>query len=46
MDSTHKTNKHDWRLFTLYIRDRYECWNVGVHFFVSNENSETIAQAL
>jgi len=46
MDSTHKTNKHDWRLFTLYIRDGYGCWDVGAHFFVSNEDSETIAQPL
>src|SRR2546421_8318119 len=46
MDSTHKTNKHDWHLFTLYIRDGYGCWDVGAHFFVSNEDSETIAQAL
>ena len=23
IDSTHKTNKYDWRLFTLYIRDSY-----------------------
>lgn len=46
MDSTHKTNKHDWRLFTLYIRDGYGCWDVGAHFFVSNEDSETIAEGL
>jgi len=46
MDSTHKTNKHDWQLFTLYIRDCYGCWNVGAHFFVSNEKCDTIATAL
>ncbi|RHZ79647.1 hypothetical protein Glove_143g94 [Diversispora epigaea] len=46
IDSTHKTNKHDWRLFTLYIRDSYNCWDVGAHFFVSNEDSDTIAEAL
>jgi hypothetical protein len=46
MDSTHQTNKHDWRLFTLYVRDRYGCWDVGAHFFVSNEDSETIAEGL
>jgi len=46
MDSTHKTNKYDWRLFTLYIRDGCGCWNVGAYFFVSNEDSETIARAL
>ena len=46
MDSTHQTNKHDWRLFTLYIRNGYGCWDVGAHFFVSNEDSETIAEGL
>src|SRR2546421_8767682 len=46
IDSTHKTNKHEWRLFTLYIRDGYRCWDVGTHFFVSNEDSETISEAL
>ena len=46
IDSTHKTNKHDWRFFTLYIHDQYGCWNVGSHFFVSNEDSETIINAL
>ena len=25
IDSTHKTNKYDWRLFTLYVRDTYRC---------------------
>ena len=25
IDSTHKTNRYDWRLFTLYIRDTYGC---------------------
>ncbi len=46
IDSTHKTNRYDWRLFTLYVRDTYGCWNVGAHFFVSNEDSDTIAEAL
>src|ERR1044072_2168716 len=23
IDSTHKTNRYDWRLFTLYVRDNY-----------------------
>ena len=26
IDSTHKTNRYDWRLFTLYIRDSYGYW--------------------
>ena len=46
IDSTHKTNRYDWRLFTLYIRDHYGCWDVGAHFFVSTEDSDTIAEAL
>lgn len=46
IDSTHKTNRYDWRLFTLYIRDTYGCWNVGAHFFVSSEDADTVAEAL
>ena len=46
IDSTHKTNRYDCRLFTLYIRNSYGCWDVGAHFFffVSNEDSETVAR--
>ncbi|RHZ75272.1 hypothetical protein Glove_216g134 [Diversispora epigaea] len=46
IDSTHKTNRYDYRLFILYIRNSYGCWDVGAHFFVSNEDSDTIAKAL
>jgi hypothetical protein len=46
VDSTHKTNKYDWRLFTLYIRDSYGCWDVGAHFFVSREDGDTVAEAI
>ena len=46
IDSTHKTNRYDWRLFTLYIRDSYGCWDVGAHFFVSKEDGDTVANAL
>ncbi|GES79961.1 hypothetical protein GLOIN_2v1481403 [Rhizophagus clarus] len=46
MDSTHKTNRYDWRLFTLYVRNTYRCWNVGAHFFVSSEDADTVAEAL
>ncbi len=46
IDSTHKTNKYDWRLFTLYVRDTYGCWDIGAHFFVSKEDSDTISKAL
>ena len=46
IDSTHKTNKYDCRLFTLYIRNYYECWDIRAHFFISNEDSVTITQGL
>ncbi|CAB4475264.1 unnamed protein product [Rhizophagus irregularis] len=46
IDSTHKTNKYDCCLFTLYIRNSYGCWDVGAHFFVSKEDSETVATGL
>ncbi|RHZ57425.1 hypothetical protein Glove_388g20 [Diversispora epigaea] len=46
IDSTHKTNRYDYRLFTLYIRNEFGCWDVGAHFFVSNEDSDTVAEAL
>ncbi|RHZ86839.1 hypothetical protein Glove_43g6 [Diversispora epigaea] len=39
IDSTHKTNRYDWRLFTLYIRDGYGCWDIGGHFFVTDQSS-------
>ena len=46
IDSTHKTNKYDWRLFTLYVHDSYECQDVGAHFIVSNEDCDTVSEAL
>ncbi|CAB4379012.1 unnamed protein product [Rhizophagus irregularis] len=36
IDSTHKTNRYDFRLFTLHIRNTYGCWNVEAHFFFGN----------
>ncbi|PKK72204.1 hypothetical protein RhiirC2_710552 [Rhizophagus irregularis] len=45
-DSTHKTNRYDCCLFTIYIRNSYGCWDVGAHFFVSKEDSETVATGL
>ncbi|GES94764.1 calcium-responsive transcription factor-like [Rhizophagus clarus] len=46
LNSTHKTNKYDCRLFTLYVCNNYGCWDVEAHFFVSNENSDTVAEGL
>ena len=30
----------------MYIRNHYEYWNVGTHFFISNEDSNTVAEGL
>ncbi|RHZ71904.1 hypothetical protein Glove_249g14 [Diversispora epigaea] len=46
INSTHKTNRYDYRLFTLYICNEYGCWDVGTHFFVSNEDLDTISEVL
>ncbi|RIB14288.1 hypothetical protein C2G38_2195574 [Gigaspora rosea] len=46
IDSTHKTNRYDYRLFTLYVRNGYGCQDVGAHFFVSKEDGITVAEAL
>ncbi|RHZ79614.1 hypothetical protein Glove_143g4 [Diversispora epigaea] len=46
IDSTYKTNKYDWRLFTLYVCDTYGCWDVGAHFLVSSEDGDTVFEAL
>ncbi|RIB24864.1 hypothetical protein C2G38_2167451 [Gigaspora rosea] len=46
IDSTHKTNKYDYCLFTLYIRNGYRCWDIRAHFFVNKEDSITVAEAL
>ncbi|RHZ73635.1 hypothetical protein Glove_230g147 [Diversispora epigaea] len=54
IDSTYKTNRYDYRLFTLYIRNRYSCWDVGAILARKiilgprncNEDSDTIAKAL
>ncbi|KAF9912584.1 hypothetical protein EC991_010009 [Linnemannia zychae] len=44
--SVEGTNRHDMKLFTLYIRDRFGCWDSGAHFFVKEATGVTIAQAL
>ena len=46
MDSTHNTTRYDWRVFTLYIRDKFGSWDVDAHFYVSHEDIITIAEAL
>jgi hypothetical protein len=46
IDSTYKTNRYNWHLFTLYVCDTYGYWNISMHFFVSSEDSDTVAEAL
>ncbi|KAK3824504.1 MAG: hypothetical protein J3R72DRAFT_17104 [Linnemannia gamsii] len=44
--SVESINRHDWKLFTLYVRDRLGCWDSGAHFLVNVVDSSTISQAL
>ena len=46
MDSTHKTNQLEWRLFTLMVRNKHACWLPTAHALVSNEFGELIAEFL
>ncbi|KAG0269741.1 hypothetical protein BGZ95_001956 [Linnemannia exigua] len=44
--SVESINRHDWKLFTLYVRDRLGCWDSGAHFLVNVIDSAAISQAL
>jgi len=46
IDSTHKTNQLEWKLFTLMVRDQYACWHPIAHALLSNEFGELIAEFL
>jgi len=46
MDSTHKTNQLEWKLFTLMVRDKFTCWHPVAHALLSNEFGELIAEFL
>jgi len=46
MDSTHKTNQLEWKLFTIMVRDTYACWLPVAHALLSNEFGELIAEFL
>lgn len=46
MDSTHKTNKHGWKLYTVLIRNAFGFWLPGGHFFVSGEEQKIVAKGL
>ena len=46
MDSTHKTNQLEWKLFTIMVRDKHACWLPVAHALMSNEFGELIAEFL
>ena len=46
IDSTHKTNKYDWKLYTLLIQNSCASWLPGGHFLVSGEEQVIIAKGL
>ncbi|KAI9092132.1 hypothetical protein DFS34DRAFT_633826 [Phlyctochytrium arcticum] len=39
LDSTHKTNIYDWRLFTVMVRDKHDSWIPAGQFYTSVENA-------
>ncbi|KAI9095281.1 hypothetical protein DFS34DRAFT_687064 [Phlyctochytrium arcticum] len=46
LDSTHKTNKYDLRLFTTLVRNKFGSWIPAGQFYVSVENGESVHQGL
>ena len=46
IDSTHKTNKHSWKLYTLLVRNSFGSWLSGGHFFVNAEEQKIVTKGL
>jgi hypothetical protein len=46
MDSTHKTNQLEWKLFTLMVRNEHAHWLPVAHALLSHEFGELIAEML
>jgi len=46
MDSTYKTSKHGWKLYTLLLRNTFDSWLPGGHFFVSGEEHDIVAKGI
>jgi hypothetical protein len=46
IDSTHKTNQLEWKLFTIMARDQYAYWHPVAHGLLSHEFGELIAELL
>jgi hypothetical protein len=42
IDSTHKTNQLEWKLFTLIVRDQYACWHPIAYGLLSHEFGKLI----
>ena len=46
IDSTHKTNQLEWKLFTIMVRDDVAHWHPVAHALLSHEFGELIGQFL
>jgi len=46
MDSTHKTNKLGWYLYTIMVRDEYGAWIPAAHLLTNGEDSDILAEAM
>ena len=46
MDSTHKTNHLDWKLFSLIVRDEHAKWIPCAHMLSDNEDGDIVATFL
>jgi hypothetical protein len=46
MDSTHQTNRWDWYLFTVLVRDSHCSWRPGACFLTESQHSNLIAAGL
>ncbi|KAI9088846.1 hypothetical protein DFS34DRAFT_654723 [Phlyctochytrium arcticum] len=46
LDSTHKTNRWDWRLFTCMVRDKFGSWIPAGQFFLERENGKSVVACL
>jgi hypothetical protein len=46
IDSTHKTNQLEWKLFTIIVRDKYASWHPVTHILLLHEFGKLIAKFL
>lgn len=46
MDSTHKSNYLNWKLFTIMVKEEHVSWISEVHMLSNHEDGDIIAQFL